>query len=211
MLKLAFRNIFRHKGRTGLTLAAIVLGVTGMILSGGFIEDIFVQLREATIHSRLGHIQLYRTGYFSVGRRDPVSYLIEDPEALKDRLQNLPHVIEVLTRMHFSGLANNGLADRPIIGEGIQPDKEARLGTFTTLVAGRQLSDADSFGIVLGEGVAQALKAAPGDFLTLLVSTPDGALNSLGSLGGCMTHIPRPVTDTSTPARYPPRDQSCGI
>lgn len=179
MLKLAFRNIFRHKGRTGLTLAAIILGVTGMILSGGFVEDIFIQLREATIHSQLGHIQVSRAGYFKVGRRDPFDYLIEDPESLKSQLRSLPRVTEVLTRMRFSGLANNGRADRPIIGEGVEPDKEARLGTFMTIVDGRQLSDNDTYGILLGEGVARVLKVDPGDFLTLLVTTPDGALNSL--------------------------------
>jgi putative ABC transport system permease protein len=50
VLTLALRNIFRHKGRTALTLAAIVLGVAGLVVSGGFVEDIFVQLREATIY-----------------------------------------------------------------------------------------------------------------------------------------------------------------
>jgi hypothetical protein len=31
MLKLAARNLFRQRTRTGLTLAVIVLGVTGLI------------------------------------------------------------------------------------------------------------------------------------------------------------------------------------
>ena len=47
MLKLAFRNIFRNRMRTGLTLAAILSGVSAIILSGGFVEDVFIQLREA--------------------------------------------------------------------------------------------------------------------------------------------------------------------
>ena len=58
MLLLALHNIFRHKVRTFLTLAVIVFGVVGLILTGGFIEDIFIQLREATIHSQLGHLQI---------------------------------------------------------------------------------------------------------------------------------------------------------
>ena len=58
MFKLAIRNIFRHKVRTSLTLGAIMFGVMALTLSGGFIEDVFIQLREATIHSQLGHIQV---------------------------------------------------------------------------------------------------------------------------------------------------------
>ena len=71
MFKLAFRNIFRQKALSLLTLMAIILGVTGLLLSGGFVEDVFYQLREATIHSHLGHIQVYRSGYSKEGRRDP--------------------------------------------------------------------------------------------------------------------------------------------
>jgi putative ABC transport system permease protein len=71
MLKLALRNIFRHRFRTTMTLAAIVFGVCGLVLSGGFVRDIFIQLAEALIHSQSGHLQVSRSGYFSHGSRTP--------------------------------------------------------------------------------------------------------------------------------------------
>ena len=179
MLKLAFRNIFRNRSRTALTLAAIVTGVTAIIVSGGFIEDTFAQLRESTIHSRLGHMQIYRQGYLGYGQRDPSRYLISQPKLVIDALRPIPHVKEVMARLNFSGLANNGQADLPIIGEGVEPDKEARLGTATTLVAGRALQDSDAFGVAIGEGVATALQLKPGSYLTLMINTPEGALNTL--------------------------------
>lgn len=179
MFLLAFHNIFRHKVRTFLTLAVIVFGVAGLILTGGFVEDIFIQLREATIHSQLGHLQLYRAGYTEMGRRDPYQYMIDDPGKITDRVAGLPQVSDVLQRVNFSGLANNGRADLNIIGEGVEPDKEARLGTIMTIASGRQLTAADTYGVLVGQGVARALQLKPGDYLTLLASTTDGALNSL--------------------------------
>ncbi|QSA95691.1 ABC transporter permease [Methylococcus sp. EFPC2] len=179
MFRLAFRNIFRHAGRTLLTLTAIALGVAGIILTGGFVEDIFIQLREATIHSQLGHIQIYHSGYYEVGQRDPFKYLMESPGILLDRLKGTHDVNDVMTRLNFSGLANNRKADLPIIGEGIEANKENRLGTFLSIVEGRQLVDSDATGILLGKGVAKSLNLRPGNFLTLLVNTPEGALNSL--------------------------------
>lgn len=179
MFKLAFRNIFRNRLRTALTLAAIVCGVAAIIISGGFIEDVFVQLREATIHSRLGHAQVYRAGYLEYGRREPAHYLIAQPQQVIDSIRSIPHVQEVMTRVNFSGLANNGRADLPVIGEGVEPDKEARLGTATTFVAGHTLQDADPFGAIVGEGVASALQIKPGSLLNLTVNTPEGALNTL--------------------------------
>ena len=43
-LLLALRNIFRQKTRSAATLIAITVGVAGLILAGGFVQDIFIQL-----------------------------------------------------------------------------------------------------------------------------------------------------------------------
>lgn len=179
MLKLAFRNIFRNRLRTALTLAAIVSGVAAIIVSGGFVEDVFVQLRESTIHSRLGHLQIFRKGYLEYGQREPTRYLIEAPRPLVDRVRSIPHVRSVMTRVSFSGLASNGRADLPVVGEGVEADKEARLGTAISFIAGHTLRDNEPFGVIVGEGVAAALQLAPGSPLNLTVNTPDGALNAL--------------------------------
>jgi putative ABC transport system permease protein len=179
MLKLALRNVFRHRFRTAMTLAAIVFGVAGLVISGGFVHDIFIQLGEALIHSQSGPLQVSRSGYCVHGSRSPESYLIENGDALRRPIAAWPEVEDVLERVHFSGLLNNGRTDWPIIGEGVEPAKEAALSSFMRIVAGRQLTDRDDFGVLLGDGVAQALKVLPGDQVTLLLNTSAGALNSL--------------------------------
>lgn len=179
MIKLALRNIFRHTVRTSLTLCAIMFGVIALILSGGFIEDIFIQLREATIHSQLGHIQVNKTGYSEFGRRNPDAYLISDPATTAKSLEELPALKEILQRLQFSGLISNGNAESPIVGEGVEAAKEARLGTFMRIVEGRNLNDDDAYGVLVGQGVAGALQIAPGSFITLTTNTLDGSLNSL--------------------------------
>lgn len=178
MFKLALRNIFRNRLRTSLTLAAIITGVIAIIISGGFVEDVFVQLRESTIHSRIGHMQIFRHGYLEYGQREPIRYMLDQPEFVTDKVRAIPHVQAVMMRLNFSGLANNGRADLPVVGEGIEPDKEAYLGTATTIVTGRQLQSIDKFGAVIGEGVAAALLLRPGSLITLMVNTLEGALNT---------------------------------
>ena len=69
MFKLALRNILRQKGRTATTLAAIVVAVVGLILSSGFVEDIFAPLGEVIIHSQSGHLQVGKARYFTYGSR----------------------------------------------------------------------------------------------------------------------------------------------
>lgn len=169
----------RQKVRTAMTIGAIAAGVVSLVLAAGFVADIFVQLRESTIHSQLGHIQVYRKGFFEFGTQSPAKYLIENPDALKQRIVGIAGAQDAMARLRFSGLLNNGRADLAIVGEGVEPAGEQRLGTYLELVQGRALGDSDTFGIVLGEGVASSQKLAPGDHVTLLINTPDGAINTL--------------------------------
>lgn len=179
MWKLAMRNVLRHKARTGMTLLAIIVGVVGLILSGGFVQDIFKQLGEVLIHSQSGHLQVSQTGYFARGARSPEKYLMADPEPLRKSIAAMPGVDDVMARVYFAGLLNNGRSDLPIVGEGVEPARENRMGSGVVISAGRALVEKDATGIMIGHGLAQTLKLKPGDWATLVMNTADGALNSL--------------------------------
>ena len=162
-----------------MTLLAIMAGVASLILAGGWVNDVFVALSEALIHSQSGHLQVYRKGFFAEGTRAPEKYLIANPNAIKQRIAVQAGIENVMARLNFSGLLSNGRSDLPIIGEGVEPAQEAKLGSSVSIIAGRQLEDKDTFGVLLGQGVAQGLKLKPGDNVTLLANTLEGALNSI--------------------------------
>lgn len=179
LLKLALRNIFRHRGRTAMTLASVLFGVVALVLAGGFIEDTIVETGEATIRSSTGHVQVARQGYREFGSQQPEKYLIEDVAALRKAMESVPGVADVMFRIGFSGLLGNGRTDWSIVGEGVEPEREARLASYITVVDGRQMTDKDAFGMMIGAGVAKALKVGAGDTASLLVSTAGGATNLL--------------------------------
>ena len=179
LLRLALRNVFRHRGRTALTLTVIVAGTVGLMLSGGFVRDALIQLREATIHSQLGHVQVFRTGFFEEGSHNPYKYAIDRPRDVLGAVSRLDGVDDALSRLAFAGVINNGRSDFAIVGEGGEPDKEAKLGSLIQVVQGRLLNDGDRNGIMIGEGVAAATRLGPGDRATLLLNTADGALNTV--------------------------------
>jgi putative ABC transport system permease protein len=178
MWKLAFRNVFRQRSRTALTLAAIIFGVVSLIVSGGFIQDFFIQLREATIHSQFGHLQVYKAGYYQLGRRSPYQYMIEDPNKTIADLRQLDQVVDITPRINFSGLLSNGRTTFPVVGEAINPEKELRLSSYMTITSGNLLPKADVYNIIVGYGVANALNLKVGSTVILLVNTREGALNT---------------------------------
>ncbi|HVF64128.1 MAG TPA: ABC transporter permease [Casimicrobiaceae bacterium] len=178
MLRLAFRNMLRQRARAGLTLAAIALGVASLALSGGFVEDILHQLREATIRSQLGHVQVLKAGRSVSGGQQPYEFLIDRPNVVLNAVARLPGVTTRARRLNFSGLVSNGEGELPILGEGVDPGPEARIGSAMAMLAGRQLNASDTFAAVVGEGVASAMKLRVGDRIDLLTSTVDGATNT---------------------------------
>ena len=187
-LRLAFRNIFRNKVRSLITLAAISFGCISLIIAGGFFQDTFLRMREAVIHSHLGHIQIHRKGYEEHGYSKPFEYLIEDPEPIVRLLQSVPHVQLVTPRLTFSGLLSTGETTVSVIVQGVDPDGEKTLNkiknvkgadTGLAIQAGRNLTRDDTFKIILGRGLAKGMEAKVGDPLILLSNTVEGAINAL--------------------------------
>ena len=120
-----------------------------------------------------------RQGYREGRARSPEAFLIEQPEALKKRLSDQPGVRMALSRLGFSGVINNGKRDLGIVGEGVEPASEARLGTYLHYIEGRALAESDKDGIVLGQGVARSLGLKAGDRVNLVISLAQGAVNTL--------------------------------
>jgi len=176
---LALRNLLRHRARTAATLVAISIGVASLILAGGFVKDIYVQLGEATIHSQTGHIQIARQGFWAMRTRSPETHMIEKPDEIKASLATQPGVEQVVARINFSGMLNNGKRDLGVLGDGIEPDGEAKIGSFLRYIEGRPLTNKDIDGVVVGQGVARTLDLKIGDRVTLIINLAQGAVNTL--------------------------------
>jgi putative ABC transport system permease protein len=124
-------------------------------------------------------VQIARSGYFEFGTRSPGKYLIASEEGQRIGLRNIVHVSEVMRRISFSGLLNNGRTSFPIVGEGIEPEQEAKLGTYLLLQQGRALTAKDRYGALVGAGVARAMDLKPGSVVSLVAPTVDEAMNTV--------------------------------
>ena len=178
--KLAIRNILRNKRRMTLTLLAIVSGCVALVLFGGFIDYSFWGLRETFIHSRLGHLQVFRRGLpeaRATGRLtlDRVTF-----EKLAAILAAEEQVVLFTPRVKVAGLVSNGEITAAFSGDGISPEQESELGwSFFEVLQGELLEPGDREAIVLAGGLAEALDARPGQLLTLVTATAEGAFNAL--------------------------------
>ena len=177
-VRLAARNLIRQRRRTLLGLATVCGGVVAYLLAAGFIQWVLQSMREATIQSQLGHIQITRPGYFRQGLGDPYQYLLPAEIAVPttDRVEG---VRTVTPRLAFSGLISRADATVSFIGEGIDPVREAPIARAMTVVAGHDLTEVGPQSVLLGEGLAANLGAAPGDTVVLLATTAAGGINGM--------------------------------
>jgi putative ABC transport system permease protein len=180
-LLLAFRNVFRNRRRTVMTLLMVGGGVTGLLLAGGFFEFMMRGLREDTIRDGLGHLQIFTADHF---RRDEVHVLdtgIDNWRQVAASVRSGDHVRGVAPRIEFYGMVSNGQKSSVFMGSAVDPDAENSLGFSTRLDSGRYLSGKPSGEVeaLIGTGLARSMNVKVGDGLTVLTVTSDGALNGV--------------------------------
>ncbi|MBE2259181.1 MAG: ABC transporter permease [Candidatus Accumulibacter sp.] len=178
-LFLAFRNVVRQRRRSSIAVAAVAFGITTLLLAGGFIEWNLMGMRETTIGSRLGHIQVARPGYFQIGQSEPFAYLLPQNSADREAIEKLPGVRLSGARMSFGGLISHGESTLSFIGEGVEPEKEATLSSTLLIARGSGLSGAEPKGIIMGLGLAANLGVDVGDRVVLLANTRAGGINAV--------------------------------
>lgn len=180
-LLLAFRNVFRNRRRTAMTLLVVAGGVAGLLLVGGFFQFMFWGLRETTIQNGLGHLQIYNADYFQRDEARALENGLDNFKDIVDRVRSAPHVKGVAPRIEFFGMVSNGSKSSVFMGTALDPVAEKSLGFWSRITSGRDLEarDSETNGAVVGAGLARIMSVKPGDSLTLLAITADGALNGV--------------------------------
>ena len=173
----SWRNVIRHGRRTAIGALAVTFGTVALIVAAGFIEWIYLSMREGTIHAGLGHLQVVRSGYPEHGMADPFNYLLADDAPEFKRLKQASHVRNVAQRLHFTGLVAFGENSLSFLGEGRDPDSEVGGVDALIIESGSPLSNTVANGMLIGQGLAANLGVKVGDKVVLLVNKRGGALD----------------------------------
>ena len=203
-LLVATRNVVRQLRRSAMGLFAVGCGVVAYLLAAGFIEWMHWGLREATIRSGLGHVQIVRAGYRDGGRADPYKYLLPDDSADRKAIGGMAGVVTVAPRFAFSGLISLGDTTLSFIAEGLTPELEGELADAVVTVEGAVLSSTDPDGIVLGRGLAAALGANVGDTVVLVSGIESGGVNAVqGKVRGMFATVSKAYDDSALRVTLP--------
>jgi putative ABC transport system permease protein len=194
----SWRNVMRNRRRTLLTMAIFSMGTAAILCSYGFITASFHGLREATISSQVGHLQIGVSTQFDGYEDKPLGSALtpEQRTSAQKILAETPHVRYSMQRLNFEGLIAAGDRTLAILGSGIESELETRLsGAFAQIVEGDSLpaaNDIDQMKILIAVDLAKALGVKPRDRVTLMTTTQQGVLNRISFMvcGIYQTGIP---------------------
>ena len=170
LLKIALRNIFRNRRRSVMTGSAVAAGALATLLFGGFVAYIFAGLETNNVQ-RIGHLTVFRSGYFLFGAGNPAAYGIDRYRDVMALIGNDPVLRPMLSVMtptqSLVGIAGNFSGDndasKTFIGAGLIPSDRDRMrrwdefGTGATHPADARLSDQDETRGLIGFGLARIL------------------------------------------------------
>lgn len=170
LLKIAFRNMLRNLRRSLMTGSAVAAGALALLLFGGFAAYIFAGLETNNVQ-RIGHLTVFRAGYFLLGAGNPAAYGIDDYQQVMKLIERDPVVgpmINVLTpTQSLVGIAGNFSgrveASKTFLGTGLVPSDRERMrqwdefGASAGYVPDRRMSDADPSRGLIGVGLARVL------------------------------------------------------
>lgn len=187
IIKLAWRNLWRNVRRTLITISAMSLGLSIMILTFSLVEGMNRQMVRYTTNLSAGHIQIHKKGYFE--SKDIYDYITGRGADIIKAIKRPG--LHTSPRLFGSGLASSGENSTGVLLWGIDPQQERRVTELGShLLKGHFLTSGQGKGVILGKILAESLQVDIGDELIILTQAADGSLgNDIFSVSGVLQSV----------------------
>ncbi|NMC52141.1 MAG: ABC transporter permease [Chloroflexi bacterium] len=167
-LRLAWRNVWRHRRRTLIIMLAIGLGMSMMMMYDGLVAGFEQAIYGNAVQVLGGNIQIHAEGYREKTGQSPLLPLVND-QSLIAAAEAQPEVVMAARRIKTTGMATSTEGAFGISIIGIEPDKEQAISLEArNVVAGRYLTADDTDQIFIGKGLAEVMEISVGDRITVV-------------------------------------------
>lgn len=184
LLFIAWRNLWRNKIRSVLTISALAGGLALMIVYTTLIQGMSKQMTNFATNISIGHMQVHRETY--INDQDMYSVL---PLNLISHLEKNNN-ITVAPRLYAAGLGASGKQSTGVMLKAVNPLKENKVTTILDHVRLGEANldriihnekynpDLEIYGVVIGAQLAKNLKISPGDELIIITQAADGSIGN---------------------------------
>jgi len=172
--RLAWRNLWRRKRRTWLTVGAMVFSNILLVFMISLQIGMYSMMISNTLRAQTAHLQVQAPGY-----KDDLKMrqVVPDIGNLAVELRRGLGTDRVAARAVAFSLVSSADRSYGVQITGVEPDYERQVSSLPGLIKnGRFLADPLAQEIVIGSTLARNLKVGVGDELTILGSGRDGSM-----------------------------------
>jgi len=165
LLKIAWRNVWRNKRRSLITIAAIFIAVLLAIFLRALQLGMYDNMINNVVGSYSGYVQLHSKGYWD---DKTIDNAFEVNQSVLADIQNIDGVSTILKRIQTGALSSYNDLSKFVYITGIDPENEEILTDWNKrLIEGRLLKK-DSKSIIVAKGVAKYYNLKIGDTLIFI-------------------------------------------
>jgi ABC-type lipoprotein release transport system permease subunit len=167
-LRIAWRNIWRHKRRTIIIVLAMSLTLSLMMWYDGLMNGFTDAIYGNAVKILGGNVQVHAEGYRAEANSNPL-FPLADPQAVIKAAEANPLTLAATQRIHTGGLVTSREGAFSVGIIGVEPEKEVKVNIIGQNVKeGRNLTSDDLDSVLIGKGLADAMGVKVGDRITMV-------------------------------------------
>jgi len=172
ILQLAWKNLWRNKSRTAITMAAVSFATIISMLAASLKEGIFNNLIKNFVSSYTGHVQVHLKGFQD-------EQVIENgfvPDSLlRKKISAMPGVDGITSRLESFALISSGETTKGCLVIGIEAQEKHGFTAMEEKITKGAYPAHHENGLLLSEGLALKLEKKVGDTVIIIGQGYHGA------------------------------------
>ncbi|MFN4244883.1 MAG: ABC transporter permease [Brevinematia bacterium] len=177
LLRIALRNVFRHKTRTLISVFTISVGIMVYIAFDSLFNGIDRTLIESIVKFSDSSIVIYSKDYDENRKGFPLDKGIKDVREVERVIRGVKDIEGFVYRTQFLGEVIFGGKSKYIVCTVIDPELDLKIFEIKDHIKGRYLQG--DLEILIGSILAKKLGVSVGDWVTLAARTAEGGYNAL--------------------------------
>lgn len=182
--KLAFKNLFRHKLRTFISIIAIAFTVMIVVFARGYITGAIDSTFANHIYYNSGHIKIIDQEYQQQERVLPLNYPVDgfqgqDLNEMISSLKEIDRIEMVIPRLKFGAMVSTEEELVTMSGWGVNSDQEITFTNLEDYLKEGRMPQTGQREVVMGTDLLNKLDRQVGDTVTILMNTAYGSLKGV--------------------------------
>ena len=173
LFKLAWRNIWRNRRRTLITVATLFMAVVLSVLTRSMQNGTYDSMVDNVVSFYYGYLQVHRQGYWNEKSLDNT---FAEKESLLHNIEQLPLVEMAVPRLESVALLASDSITKGAMVIGTIPSLEDGLTGITDKIIEGDMPEETEESVLLTEGVASYLNLQTGDTLVIIGQGYHGAM-----------------------------------